>query len=63
MNSPLENAVEKIYSQIAKTGEITDNQLILIMLYERQRPTLSLDDILKSGTKVISTVDKIMGGK
>lgn len=33
-NKPLENAIEKIYNEIAITGNITDNQLSLIVLYE-----------------------------
>lgn len=33
-NKPLENAIEKIYNEIAITGNIADNQLSLIVLYE-----------------------------
>ena len=63
MNNALEKAVEKIYDKIATTGEITDNQLFLIALYERKSKPNQLDEILKGGTKVIGTIDKIMGGK
>ena len=35
-NKPLENAIEKIYNEIAITGNITDNQLSLIVLYENK---------------------------
>ena len=63
MNNALEKAVEKIYDKIATTGEITDNQLFLIALYERKSKPNQLDEILKSGVKVIGTIDKIMGGK
>ena len=63
MNNALEKAVEKIYDKIATTGEITDNQLFLIALYERKSKPNQLDEIIKSGVKVIGTIDKIMGGK
>ena len=63
MSNALEKAVEKIYDKIATTGEITDNQLFLIALYERQSKPNQLDEILKGGVKVIGTIDKIMGGK
>lgn len=63
MNNALEKAVEKIYETIAATGEITDNQLFLIALYERKSKPNQLDEILKGGVKVIGTIDKIMGGK
>lgn len=35
-NKHLENAIEKIYNEIAITGNITDNQLSLIVLYENK---------------------------
>lgn len=63
MNNALEKAVEKIYDKIAATGEITDNQLFLIALYERKSKSNQLDEIIKGGVKVIGTIDKIMGGK
>ena len=63
MSNALEKAVEKIYDKIATTGEITDNQLFLIALYERKSKPNQLDEIIKSGVKVIGTIDKIMGGK
>lgn len=63
MSNALEKAVEKIYDKIATTGEITDNQLFLIALYERKNKPNQLDEIIKGGVKVIGTIDKIMGGK
>ena len=36
MSSALEKAVEKIYNQIAETGRIDDNQMALIIMYEKQ---------------------------
>jgi hypothetical protein len=62
MNGALEKAVTKIYEQIAETGKVTDNQLILIALYEKRNKPSPISDVLKDGTKVISTIDKIMGG-
>ena len=61
-NGALERAVTKIYEQIAETGQVTDNQLILIALYEKKNKTSPIGEILKDGTKVINTIDKIMGG-
>ena len=61
-NGALEKAVTKIYEQIAETGQVTDNQLILIAMYERKSKPSAISDILKDGTKVIATIDKIMGG-
>lgn len=36
MSNALEKAVEKIYNQIAETGKIDDNQMALIIMYEKQ---------------------------
>lgn len=36
MSNALEKAVEKIYNQIAETGRIDDNQMALIIMYEKQ---------------------------
>lgn len=63
MSNALEKAVEKIYETIAEDGSITDNQLFLILLYEKKNKPKQLDEILKGGVKVIGTIDKIMGGK
>ena len=63
MNNALENAVQKIYEKIAEDGIITDNQLFLILLYEKKNKPNQLDEILKNGIKVVGTIDKIMGGK
>ena len=62
-NNALENAVQKIYEKIAEDGIITDNQLFLILLYEKKNKPNQLDEILKNGIKVVGTIDKIMGGK
>ena len=36
MSNALDKAVEKIYDQIAETGRIDDNQMALIIMYEKK---------------------------
>ena len=62
MSVALEKAVEKIYEKIAENGEITNNQLALIYLYEKRNKPNQINDILKNGEKIINSIDKVMGG-
>lgn len=61
-NDPLENAIEKIYNEIAITGNITDNQLSLIVLYERKMRSKNkktdIDKLFEFGNKAINFLNK-----
>lgn len=61
-NDPLENAIEKIYNEIAITGNITDNQLSLIVLYERKmrnkNKKTDIDKLFEFGNKAINFLNK-----
>ena len=61
-NNPLENAIEKIYNEIAISGTITDNQLALIMLYERKiknkNKKSDIDKLFEFGNKAINFLNK-----
>lgn len=61
-NKPLENAIEKIYNEIAITGTITDNQLSLIVLYEskmrNKNKKSDMDRLFEFGNKAINFLNK-----
>lgn len=61
-NEPLENAIEKIYNEIAITGNITDNQLSLIVLYERKmrnkNKKTDIDELFEFSNKAINFLNK-----
>lgn len=58
----LENAIEKIYNEIAITGNITDNQLSLIVLYESKMRSKNkktdMDKLFEFGNKAINFLNK-----
>lgn len=57
----LDTAIEKIYSTIAESGFVTDNQLFLIMLYEnRNKPKRkdAFEEILGYGKKIVNIINK-----
>ena len=58
----MENAIKKIYEQIAETGIVTDNQLALIMLYESKIKNKSkktdIDKLFEFGNKAINFLNK-----
>lgn len=61
-NKPLENAIEKIYNEIAINGTITDNQLALIVLYEskikNKNKKTDIDKLFEFGNKAINFLNK-----
>ena len=61
----LENALKKVYEEIANTRVITSNQIFFIAFAENKMKESGVDNFLKGTTKVINTVDKILsnGGK
>ena len=61
----LENALKKVYEEIANTGVITSNQIFFIAFAENKMKESGVDNFLIGTTKVINTVDKILsnGGK
>lgn len=61
-NDPLENAIEKIYNEIAITGNITDNQLSLIVLYDKKmrnkNKKTDIDELFEFCNKAINFLNK-----
>lgn len=60
-NKPLENALEKIYSEIANTGNITDNQMAFLIMYEKKigKPKKdTFEQLLSYGNKIVSIINK-----
>ena len=56
----LENALKKVYEEIANTGVITSNQIFFIAFAENKMKESGVGNFLKGTTKVINTVDKIL---
>ena len=57
----LGNAVSKIYENIAQNGNVTENQLALIVLYERKNKPKrkdAFDQLLEYGKKIVSVLNE-----
>lgn len=52
----LDDAIDKIYSEISKTGIITDNQLLFLILNKPKKDTIN--DLINYGNKIISIINK-----
>lgn len=66
LKNALEPVVKAILERASKDGFVTDNDLILILAYQKEcKETTSsiIDSIIKNGNKIIENIDKIMGGK
>lgn len=65
LKTMLEPLVQKILDKASTTGYISENELIIILTYQKEcnrKSTSILDDLIKSGTKIIGMIDGIMGG-
>lgn len=63
MSASLEKAVQKIYEKIANDGNVNQNQMALILMYEKQnKPKRSndLDKLITYGKKIINIINKNM---
>ena len=58
----MENAINKIYEEISKTGVVSDNQLALIILYEKlyhkKNKKSDIDKLFDFGNKAINFLNK-----
>lgn len=64
----MENAISKVYEQIAQTGQVSKNQLLFIKMYEKKnsKQLNIMDELIKYGNKLSLIIDKIFpieGGK
>ena len=65
MKSAIDTAIEKIYENIAENGVVTDNQLALIMIYEKKNKPKKKDifnEVLGYGKKIIDVINQNIGG-
>lgn len=65
MKSAIDTAIEKIYANIAENGVVTDNQLALIMIYEKKNKPKKKDvfnEVLGYGKKIIDVINQNIGG-
>ena len=60
MSNALEKAVEQIYNKIAETGKVDENQMALIIMYEKQnkKPKKdALDQIIGYANKITKIIN------
>ena len=65
LKNMLEPLVQKILDKASTTGYITENELAIILTYQKEcnkKTSSMLDDLIKNGTKIIGMIDGIMGG-
>lgn len=63
MSASLEKAVQKIYEKIADDGNVNQNQMALILMYEKQnklKRSNDLDKLITYGKKIINIINKNM---
>ena len=59
----LEPIIKEIMKKGYQTGNITTNDLALLVMYKKEcnQENMSLENMIKGGAKVISSIDKIIG--
>ncbi len=66
LKDAMEPVVKKILENASATGNISKNELILILAYQKECKQTTNDvinNVIKSGNKIVEAIDKIMGGK
>ena len=59
MDKPIEKAISKIYEQISETGEVSENQLLFIMYYEKKQKKDNTELFKVYGKEILNFIDKL----
>lgn len=64
MQEKLEKLVDKILDRALEVGYVTKEELIVLLMYQKQvkKPKDMVEEVIQNGTKIVSAIDKLMGG-